>query len=859
MLSLSKVGCGRVLMCAAVVGCFAFQAAAQGPPPNDDCVNAEVISGEGLFLFDNDNATTSGFPLLDACGGDGYVIENDIWYEWTSTCDGQVTFSTCSLTSYNTRMALYTSQGCPADPKFLVCCGDDECDKQTEIVCEVQCDEVYYLQIGGTNPDESGSGEFLVTCSKPCVKDPGGDPGSEQPDGCEACCESRPQYSDPTYQAFGGGQVAFQTRRSFFSSNTVLVAFDLTDEANAPLGSNWMAPRFEPQTWSLDQLGSIFGVAVNALGDVFVAHSSVYGVEGMGGFDVIGAVGNPGSIYRIDPVTAAATEWCLLPNTQDPAITPSSESWPGVGNIAWDCGNRQMYASNFDDGRIYRIDAAGVIVETYDHATGVVSAGGAPEANDPDGFAPLGERVWGVCPTENRLYYSIWVEDVERQDPNRANEIWSVGLGAGGSFLAGTTVKEIDMPGLGSQQYSNPVSDIAISDECCLIVGERTMRGDTNTGAHAGRIKTFCFDDASSSWIDSGDVFEVGPSNNNCAGGVDFDNGPDPYVYGTADALQFNPETIYGLVGLPIYGGIYEDSILIDSDGNLVDQDKSRMGSVEMTCWEAVAQSECLAEGTLDCIIEDGQLSVNYDLEITITNNSGQDAHFLNIVGPVDDHSIPLAPLPDGSSTTVNLTLLGPISVDVICLDLVLLNSDSEACCAMELCLEVPDCDCAVIDVVDVACIEDGIYQFTFQVTNLYDPHIFESLFFNSDAGSPASFNPDWVSLGGLPPFATSGVLGPVTVTTSQVPGDVVSVQVGLHNESLKECCVEILEFVLPECDGPSGCTPDLNGDGVVDGADLGLLLGNFGGIGLGDIDCDGDVDGADLGLLLSAWGPVVP
>ncbi len=108
-------------------------------------------------------------------------------------------------------------------------------------------------------------------------------------------------------------------------------------------------------------------------------------------------------------------------------------------------------------------------------------------------------------------------------------------------------------------------------------------------------------------------------------------------------------------------------------------------------------------------------------------------------------------------------------------------------------------------------------------------------------------------------PFATSGVLGPVTVTTSLNQGDVVSVQVGLHNDSLKECCVENLEFVLPECDGPSGCTPDLNGDGVVNGADLGLLLGNFGGVGLGDIDCDGDVDGADLGLLLSAWGPVVP
>ncbi|MFO0874548.1 MAG: CARDB domain-containing protein [Phycisphaerales bacterium] len=46
---------------------------------------------------------------------------------------------------------------------------------------------------------------------------------------------------------------------------------------------------------------------------------------------------------------------------------------------------------------------------------------------------------------------------------------------------------------------------------------------------------------------------------------------------------------------------------------------------------------------------------------------------------------------------------------------------------------------------------------------------------------------------------------------------------------------------------------PDLNLDGVVDGADLGLLLGNWGGID-GDLNGDGVVDGGDLGILLAAW-----
>jgi hypothetical protein len=49
-------------------------------------------------------------------------------------------------------------------------------------------------------------------------------------------------------------------------------------------------------------------------------------------------------------------------------------------------------------------------------------------------------------------------------------------------------------------------------------------------------------------------------------------------------------------------------------------------------------------------------------------------------------------------------------------------------------------------------------------------------------------------------------------------------------------------------------CPADLNGDGVVGGADLGGLLAAWGTNG-GDIDGNGDTDGADLGIMLSAWG----
>lgn len=65
------------------------------------------------------------------------------------------------------------------------------------------------------------------------------------------------------------------------------------------------------------------------------------------------------------------------------------------------------------------------------------------------------------------------------------------------------------------------------------------------------------------------------------------------------------------------------------------------------------------------------------------------------------------------------------------------------------------------------------------------------------------------------------------------------------------------IQFAAPTA--PQSCVGDLNGDGVVDGADLGVLLGAWGtsgGTPDADLVDDGVVDGADLGLLLGAWGP---
>ena len=73
------------------------------------------------------------------------------------------------------------------------------------------------------------------------------------------------------------------------------------------------------------------------------------------------------------------------------------------------------------------------------------------------------------------------------------------------------------------------------------------------------------------------------------------------------------------------------------------------------------------------------------------------------------------------------------------------------------------------------------------------------------------------------------------------------------------QCASEAATLCGDLDDGGGGCVADLNGDHVVDAADLAIVLGGWGGAA-GDVDGNGTTDGSDLAVLLGAWGdcPVV-
>jgi poly(3-hydroxybutyrate) depolymerase len=55
---------------------------------------------------------------------------------------------------------------------------------------------------------------------------------------------------------------------------------------------------------------------------------------------------------------------------------------------------------------------------------------------------------------------------------------------------------------------------------------------------------------------------------------------------------------------------------------------------------------------------------------------------------------------------------------------------------------------------------------------------------------------------------------------------------------------------------GCASCAGDVNGDGAIDGGDLGIVLSGWGSADpIADIDADGTADGADLAIVLASWG----
>ena len=131
-------------------------------PANDDCANASAI-GNGDTSIDTTYATTDG-DTHASCQFDGQTY-NDIWYTYTATCTGNVTFTTCDQADYDTDLVLYAGSTC--GDLTLVDCNDDAtgCSGFSSSLTAYAVEgEEFYLRVGGYGSSDSGTGTITVSC-----------------------------------------------------------------------------------------------------------------------------------------------------------------------------------------------------------------------------------------------------------------------------------------------------------------------------------------------------------------------------------------------------------------------------------------------------------------------------------------------------------------------------------------------------------------------------------------------------------------------------------------------------------------------------------------------------------------------
>ncbi len=120
-----------------------------------------------------------------------------------------------------------------------------------------------------------------------------------------------------------------------------------------------------------------------------------------------------------------------------------------------------------------------------------------------------------------------------------------------------------------------------------------------------------------------------------------------------------------------------------------------------------------------------------------------------------------------------------------------------------------------------------------------------------------AAVAPGPVSVSSLPApiAATPGELL-LSIDAAAIPAKGWSgvVEIEVSDEDLPGEAMQALYVQLTLVPGSGGIPGDLNGDGIVNGADLAILLGAWGGRGPADLNGDGIVDGADLAILLGNW-----
>lgn len=298
---------------------------------------------------------------------------------------------------------------------------------------------------------------------------------------------------------FSGFTVATMYAKDQVSN--VGVIYDTQNNSQAPQGDDWGTTTSGPQVtatyptnWNANDIGQIFGITIDNNENVYLASSDIYFSVGRG--DVPSTSTNTATIYQCNPGSGfTAVPFITLPSTND--------ALNDIGNIAYDKVNDQIFATNLEDGKIYRISiSTATILETYD-----------PWTDDSLDVTPIGiveqdERIWAIGVNYESGNVKVYFPRVT----SSSRSMYSITLQNDGSFPTAANSEVIEFANISGAE--DIISDIAFSgnsDEMIL-----TEKG----GPHSAKTMSYSKIGA---WSFNKDYFVGdGASGLNSSGGVDF-------------------------------------------------------------------------------------------------------------------------------------------------------------------------------------------------------------------------------------------------------------------------------------------------------------------------------------------------
>ena len=191
----------------------------------------------------------------------------------------------------------------------------------------------------------------------------------------------------------------------------VAVIYDVRQNQSVNRSRNWAPPQIMGSNWTIDSIGQVFGIATDDSANVYLSHTDVYLIQNNQPANI-----PPGRIYKARPPLFRAEVFTTLPN--------AGGAFNGIGNIVYDRKHNQLFATNLEDGKIYRISNTGNVIDSYD-----------PFAvdNGTNGIAVLSEQVWGIGinyeGSQTKLYFP-------RIGPGTSRRMYSLTLTAAGAFPA---------------------------------------------------------------------------------------------------------------------------------------------------------------------------------------------------------------------------------------------------------------------------------------------------------------------------------------------------------------------------------------------------------------------------------------